>query len=128
VSLPAALAEKFDASVPLADPRYERFAQLRVIGVANREACQEAGLQASHRNAPRYDRHPEIVARKAYLAKDDADVVAATRLFCRDRLMASATLNVLSSFAIVGTVEVAGKKVPRVIGIDWRKLKNSDQR
>jgi len=127
VSLPAVLPDKFDPSVPLADPRYERFAQLRVIGLASREACAEAGLPCTHRNAPRYDRHPEIVARKAYLAKDDADVVAATRLFCRDRLMASATLNVLADFAILGSVDIGGKKVARVVGIDWRKLRNSDQ-
>jgi hypothetical protein len=128
VSLPAALADKFDPSVPLSDPRYERFAQLRVaLGLDCYAAAKEAELPCTHRNAPRYDRHPEIVARKAYLAKDDADVIAATRLFCRDRLIQSATLNVLSSFAIIGTVEIAGKKVPRVIGIDWRKLKNSEQ-
>jgi hypothetical protein len=126
VSLPATLPDKFDPSVPLSDPRYERFAQLRVIGVGVKEACEEAGLPVSHRNAPRYDRHPEIVARKAYLAKDDADVIAATRLFCRDRLMSWASLDVLSDYAIIGSVEVGGKKVPRVIGINWRALKNSE--
>lgn len=127
MSLPASLPEKFDPESPLADERYERFAQLRAIGVPVRQACADAGLPASHRNAPRYDRHPEIVARKKFLTKDEADVVAATRLFVRDQLMASATLDVLANYGIVGTVEVGGKKVPRVVGIDWKKLIASGQ-
>jgi hypothetical protein len=127
VSLPQAVPVAFNPEVPLSDERYERFAQLRVIGVPPKTAAQEAGLPVTHRNAPRYDRHPEIAARKAFLAKDEADVIAATRLFVRDRLMSSATLDVLADFAIVGNVEVGGKKVPRIVGIDWRKLKNSEQ-
>jgi hypothetical protein len=127
VSLPASLPECFDPAVPLSDPRYERFAQLRVIGVPAKVAASEAGLPISHRNAPRYDRHPEVMARKAHLAKDDAEVIAETKLFIRDQLMASATLDVLANFAIVGHVQVDGKKVPRVVGIDWKKLIASGQ-
>lgn len=126
MSLPAALPDNFDPSVPLADPRYERFAQLRVaLGLDCYSAAKEAELPVTHRNAPRYDRHPEVVARKAYLAKDDADVVAVTRLFCRDRLMQWASTDVLANYAIIGTAEVEGRKVPRVIGVNWRKLKSS---
>lgn len=134
MSLPASLPEKFDPALPLSDPRYERFSQLRVIGVAKKEAAWEAGFRkegAADRpilpgNAARLDRHPEVMARKAYLAKDDDDVIMQTRLLIRERLMAAATLDVLADYAIIGTVEVGGKKVSRVIGIDWRKLKNSE--
>lgn len=126
MSLLQTVTSDFNPEVPLLDERYERFAQLRVIGVPPKVAAQEAGLPVTHRNAPRYDRHPEIVARKAFLGKADADVIAATREFVRDRLMASATLDVLADFAIIGNVEVGGKKVPRIVGIDWRKLKNSE--
>jgi hypothetical protein len=134
VSLPATLPEKFDASVPLGDPRYERFAQLRVMGVPKIEAAWDAGFRKEGTedkpilpgNVARLDRHPEIIARKAYLAKDDDDVIAATRLAVRDRLLASATMNVLADFAIIGHVEIDGKKVPRIVGIDWKALKNSE--
>ena len=123
MSLPASLPEKFDASVPLSDPRYERFSQLRVgLGLSSYEAAREAGLPVTHRNAPRYDRHPEILARKAHLAKDDASIIAATRLEVLDQLLVSAKLDVLAEFGILGNVEVGGKKVPRVVGIDWKKL------
>lgn len=133
MGLPARLAADFDPSVPLADGRYERFAQLRVIGVPYRVAANEAGFQARGGkpilagNAARLDRHPEVTARKAYLAADEAEVIAATRLFVRDRLMRSATLDVLKDFAVVGVVEIDGKKVPRIVGIDWENLKQSDQ-
>ena len=133
MGLPSRVPADFDASLPLADPRYERFAQLRVIGVPFRTAANEAGFVSRGRkpilpgNAARLDRHPEVVARKAYLAADDAEVIAATRLFVRDRLMRSATLDVLSQFAILGSVEVDGKKISRVVGIDWEAFKASDQ-
>jgi hypothetical protein len=134
-----ALPPDFDASIPLRDDRYERFSQLRVIGVPCQSAANEAGFRSRGTktspgdkpilpgNAARLDRHPEVIARKGYLASDDAEVIAATRLFVRDRLMKSATLDVLDQFAIVGTVEIEGKKVPRIIGIDWEELKASDQ-
>lgn len=133
MGLPARLPAEFDASVPLTDDRYERFAQLRVIGVPIRIAANEAGFLAKGGkpylpgNAARLDRHPEVVARKAYLAADDAEVIAATRNFVRDRLMRSATLDVLAQFAILGSVEIDCKKVPRIVGIDWDALKASDQ-
>ncbi|WP_407146263.1 hypothetical protein [Bradyrhizobium sp. ORS 86] len=127
MSLPASLPDRFDPAVPLADERYERFARLRVMGVGCKEAAKEAGLPVTHRNAPRFDRHPEVIARKAYLAKDDADVIAAARLMVHERLVASASLNVLSEFAILGHVEVGGRKVARVVGIDWKALKHSDR-
>jgi len=128
-----ALSTDFDPSVPLRDERYERFSQLRVIGVPTRAAANEAGFHAKGGkpilagNAARLDRHPEVLARKAFLAADDAEVIAATRNFVRDRLMRSATLDVLAQFAILGTVEIDGKKVPRIVGIDWEALKASAQ-
>ncbi|WP_246801066.1 hypothetical protein [Bradyrhizobium genosp. L] len=125
MSLPAS-SDKLDPSVPLTDERYERFARLRVMGVGCKEAAIEAGLPVTHRNAPRFDRHPEIIARKAYLAKDDAEVIAATRLMVRDRLVASVELNVLAHYAIIGHQEVGGKKVARVVGINWKALQKSD--
>lgn len=133
MSLPATLPEKFDASVPLSDPRYERFSQLRVMGVPKIEAAWEAEFRKEGTsdkpilpgNAARLDRHPEIVARKAYLAKDDADVIAATRLLIRDRLLAAASLDVLADYTTITTVDIGGRKVQRV-SIDWRRLKASD--
>jgi hypothetical protein len=133
VGLPQKLPGDFDAAVPLSDPRYERFAQLRVIGVPIRTAANEAGFRSKGDkpilagNAARLDRHPGVIARKAFLAADDNEVIAATRNFVRDRLMRSATLDVLAQFAILGSVEVEGKKVSRVVGIDWEALKQSDQ-
>lgn len=128
-----ALTTDFDPAVPLRDERYERFAQLRVIGVPTRAAANEAGFVSRGGkpllagNAARLDRHPEVIARKAYLAADDAEVISATRNFVRDRLMRSATLDVLAQFAIIGSVKIDGKKVPRIVGIDWNALKGSDQ-
>lgn len=122
MSLPATLPEKFDPAVPLADVRYERFAQLRVMGVPTREACREAGLPLSGWNHTRYDRHPEVVARKAYLAKDDADIVAATRLDVREQLMLSAKLDVIGEFGLLKVETIDGKKVCRVVGVDWKKM------
>lgn len=127
MSLPQALPDKFDPAVPLSDERYERYARLRVMGVGCKDAASEAGLPVTHRNAPRYDRHPEIMARKAHLAKDDVEVIAATRLVVRDRLLASVELDVLADFAILGSVEIDGKKIPRIVGIDWKALKRSDR-
>jgi hypothetical protein len=128
-----AIASDFDPAIPLRDERYERFAQLRVIGVPCRAAAHEAGFRAKGDkpilpgNAARLDRHAEVCARKAYLAKDDAEAIAATRNFVRDRLMRSATLDVLADFAIIGTTEVDGKKVARIVGIDWDALQKSEQ-
>lgn len=126
------LAADFDPAEPLRDERYERFAQLRVIGVPCRVAANDAGFRSKGDrpilpgNAARLDRHPEVRARKAHLAGDDVEVLRETREFVRDRLMRSATLDVLREFAILGTVQVEGKKVARVIGIDWEALKASD--
>lgn len=40
--------------------------------------------------------------------------------------MAVMSLDVLREFAILGTVEIDGKKVSRVIGIDWEALAASE--
>jgi hypothetical protein len=127
------LAADFDAAEPLRDERYERFAQLRVIGVPCRQAADDAGFRAKggkepllSGNAARLDRHPEVRARKAYLAGDDAEVIAATRNFVRAKLMNWATLDVLAQYAIVGEVDIDDKKVTRIIGIDWAALKASE--
>jgi hypothetical protein len=68
------LPDNFDASEQLFDPRYERFAHLRVIGVPCAIAAIEAGFVGkvgkpmNGGNAARLDRHPQIVARKVFLA------------------------------------------------------------
>jgi hypothetical protein len=126
------LPADFDPAIPLRDERYERFSQLRVIGVPCGTAAFEAGFRTKADkpilagNAARLDRHREVQARKAYLAGDSAEVLRETRDVIRKRLMASATLEVLREFAIIGTVKVDGKLVPRLIGIDWKALKASE--
>lgn len=127
------LPSGFDPAAPLRDARYERFSQLRVIGVPFRAAADQAGFCTKDGkpilpgNAARLDRHPEVIARKAYLAADDAEVIAATRNFVRDRLMRTATLDVLRQFAVVETITIDGFQKSRVIGIDWDAWQNSDQ-
>lgn len=130
-----ALPADFDPAEPLSivlDERYERLAQLAVIGVPKQTAAWEAGFRAKRDqpvragNVARYFRDPRVRARMAFLAGDRAEVVAAARAFVAERLMSWATLDVLSEFAIVAEVEVAGTKVPRIIGIDWSRLKASE--
>jgi hypothetical protein len=129
------LPEDFDPAEPLSavlDERYERLAQLAVIGVPKQTAAWEAGFRAKGDqpvrpgNVARYFRDPRVRARMVFLAADEAEVIAATRAFVRDLLMNWATLDILGQFAILGEVDVNGQKVTRVIGIDWRALKESD--
>lgn len=126
------LPADFDPAEPLRDVRYERFAHLRVIGIALAQAAVEAGLTTRQGkpwlpgNVARLDRHPEVVARKAFLAGHETAIVRETRGFVRNRLMSVASLDLLRDFAIIEEVDVGGKKVHRVIGIDWPALKASE--
>jgi len=131
----ATLPADFNPAVPLTlclDERYERLAQLAVIGVPKQTAAWEAGFRDKNGkairrgNVARYFRDPRMRARMTFLAGDEAEVIAATRNFVRMRLMQSVTLDVLCEFAIIAQVEVEGRKVPRIVGIDWNALKNSE--
>lgn len=121
------------AAVPLSDERRERFAQLRVIGVPLRTAADQAGFTTKDGrpllpgNAARLDREPKVIARKVFLARDEAEVINATRNFVRDRLMRVATLDVLRQFAVVETITINGERTSRIVGIDWDAWQNSDQ-
>jgi hypothetical protein len=126
------LPDNFDASEPLRDPRYERFAHLRVIGVPCAIAAVEAGFVAKTGkpmlpgNAARLDKHPQIVARKVFLAGHETAVTRETRGFVRNQLMSIASLDLLRDFAVLGEAKVLGKRVARVIGIDWKALQASE--
>ena len=117
---------------PLRDARYERFVQLRAIGVPCQAAAWEAGFRAKGNqqlrsgNAARLDRREDVRARRAFLTAADAEVVIATRAFVRDRLMRWATLDILSKYAIVENAKVGEREIPRIIGIDWMALKESE--
>lgn len=130
--IPTKLPDNFDASEPLRDSRYERFAHLRVIGVPCAIAAAEAGFVGKNGkpilpgNAARLDRHPQVIARKVFLAGHEVAVTRETRGFIRNQLMSVASLNLLRDFAILGEAKVGGRKVPRVIGIDWKALQASE--
>lgn len=70
---------------PLRDPRHERFAQLRSLLRPKADAYRQAGFDsktdhAAAGNASRLEReHPEVMARIAYLGKQDEAVLAAKR-------------------------------------------------
>lgn len=126
------LPQGFDPAEPLRDARYERFAHLRVIGVPAQQAGREAGFVTKKGrpwlagNIARLDRHPEVVARKAFLAGHETAVVRETRGFVRNRLMSVASLDILRDYAVLGEIEVNGKKVVRIVGIDWNAFKASE--
>jgi hypothetical protein len=117
---------------PLRDARYERFAQLRVIGLTPEAAAWDAPIRTRDGrpiltgNAWRIDRRPDVRARKAYLAGDDGMIIRETRKFVRDRLMKAAGLDILKQFGIVETVERDGKTFGRLVGVDWSALQASE--
>jgi hypothetical protein len=129
-----------DYSEPLADPRYERFAHLRLIGIPHEAAAWAAGFQTARGkpllrgNSARLDRHKDVIGRKAFLAGHEIAILRETRGFIRQRLMNVITRDLLRDFAVIGdclvpgTIDEDGKPmtVRRVIGIDWDRLKVSD--
>lgn len=130
------LPTTFDPSEPLTiilDERYERLAQLGAMGFPKQLAAWEAGFRAKGNepvrpgNVARYFRDPRVRARMAFLASDEVEVVAATRRFVHERLMTWSSLDLVGQFAIVGEVEVGGKKVPRILGFDLPKIIASGQ-
>ena len=128
------------AGEPLADPRYERFAHLRSIGIPHEAAAWAAGFQTPRGkpilrgNSARLDRHRDVIGRKAFLAGHETAIIRETRGFIRQRLMNVVTRDLLRDYAIIGdavilgVIDETGKQltVRRVIGIDWDKLKASD--
>jgi hypothetical protein len=128
-----------DPAEPLRDGRRERFAHLRLIGVAPPEAAEKAGIakrdgqKLADGNAWKIDREPQVVARIAYLAGHETAITRETRGYVRNRLMSLISLDVLRDFAIIGDVLVPGAidqdgkpvTVKRVIGLDFEALKRS---
>jgi hypothetical protein len=130
----------FDPAEPLKDGRRERFAHLRLIGIAPPQAAEEAGIRKrdgskiADGNAWKIDHEPQIAARKAYLAGHETAIVRETRGYLRNRLMALISIDVLRDFAIIGDVIVPGAidqdgkavTVKRVVGLDLEALKQSE--
>jgi len=129
----------FDPAEPLKDKRRERFAHLRLIGIAPPEAAEKAGIRKrsgekiADGNAWKIEHEPQVSARVAYLAGHETAITRETRGYVRDRLMRAASINVLRDFAIIadvmvpGAIDETGKPltVRRVVGIDWDALKAS---
>jgi hypothetical protein len=125
------LSQEFDPTVPLSDERYELFARYRVMGMPKDVAAWEAGFRAKGDqplrpgNVARLDRHPEVKARKAFLAGDETVIVQELRRFTTQRLVGWAGLDVLHQFAVVESETKEGKTVSRMVGIDWAAWKAS---
>jgi hypothetical protein len=123
---------KIDPAEPLRDARYERFAQLRVIGLTVEAAANEAPFRTRDGrlllpgNAARIDRRADVRARKVYLAADDDAVLRETRAFVRNRLMKAASLDIVKQFGIVKAVEHDGRTIGELVGIDWAAVMASE--
>ena len=123
---PTKLPADFDPAEPLRDPRYERFAHLRVIGVPVKIAAEEANFRTkqdkpiSLGNAHHIDKHPKVVARKIFLAGHETLMVRETRAFVHKHLTSIISLDLLRYYAVVD------RKTNRVVGIDWKVLQESE--
>jgi hypothetical protein len=129
-----------DPAEPLVDGRRERFAHLRLLGLAPPEAAEKAGIRKRNGekiadgNAWKIDREPQVAARVAYLAGHETAITRETRGYLRNRLMGLISIDVLRDFAIIGDVLVPGAidqngkpvTVKRVIGLDLEALKRSE--
>jgi hypothetical protein len=130
--LPAEKRAELFAPDPLRDERLERFARLRVIGVPKEAAAEQAGFRTRdgrplrQGNIARIDRRADVRARIAYLAHDDVEVTKEVRQFVRERLMKVANFDILKQFGIVETYERGGKKLGKLVGIDWAALQASE--
>jgi hypothetical protein len=117
----------FDPNMPLRNERHERFARLRAVLTPKLQAAREAGFETmAAGNVARLDRHPDIRARVAALSKIDEEIVRMKRERIEARLMKAMEADILRDFALVETVLVNGVKTPKVVGVDWEKLRQSD--
>lgn len=122
---------KLDPAQPLSDERYERYVQLRAIGVPKEAAADEAGLRTEDSrpwlpgNIARLERDESVIARKAYLTQDEKQIIADTREFIANRLMKAAMFDPLR-YGIYEKFQHGEQTHVRMVGIDWGAVRDSD--